>query len=157
MSLEKIRDPERMRRWPGHMETDYVYTVGLAGERFFREIKDNGKFYGTRCEKCGITYFPARTFCERCLSELKEWVEVSPRGYVEMYTIAYMDLEGNKLEKPEIWAFIRFEGVFGGLVHKLGEVKPEEVKIGMVVEPVLKPKEQREGSITDILYFKPAK
>jgi len=35
-------------------------------------------------------------------------------------------------------------------------VKPDDVKIGMKVEAVLKPKNQREGSVLDIQYFRPA-
>jgi uncharacterized OB-fold protein len=37
----------------------------------------------------------------------------------------------------------------------LGEVKPEDVKIGMRVRAVWKKAKDREGAITDILYFKP--
>jgi len=47
-----------------------------------------------------------------------------------------LDEHGEKLEKPVIYAFIKFEGKFGGLIHRLGEVKPEEVEIGMLVETV---------------------
>jgi uncharacterized OB-fold protein len=37
----------------------------------------------------------------------------------------------------------------------LDEVDPEQVHIGMRVKAVWKPPEEREGSVTDILYFKP--
>jgi len=40
-------------------------------------------------------------------------------------------------------------------MHKLGEVDPEKVYIGMRVKAVWKPAEERQGAITDILYFKP--
>ena len=42
-----------------------------------------------------------------------------------------------------------------GFMHMLGEVDPKEVHIGMNVKAVWKPPEAREGSVTDILYFKP--
>jgi uncharacterized OB-fold protein len=42
-----------------------------------------------------------------------------------------------------------------GIMHLLGEVKPEEVKIGMRVKAVWKPAAERQGAITDIAYFKP--
>ena len=42
-----------------------------------------------------------------------------------------------------------------GFLHLLDEVKPEDVKVGMKVQAVWKPAEEREGSITDIKYFKP--
>jgi uncharacterized OB-fold protein len=37
----------------------------------------------------------------------------------------------------------------------LGEVNPKQVKIGMRVQAVWKPVEDRQASINDILYFKP--
>ena len=40
-------------------------------------------------------------------------------------------------------------------MHLLGEVEPDEVKIGMKVQAVWKPAKERVGAITDILYFKP--
>jgi uncharacterized OB-fold protein len=40
---------------------------------------------------------------------------------------------------------VKFDGAVGGLVHKLGEVKPSEVRIGMAVEAVFKPQAERKG------------
>jgi uncharacterized OB-fold protein len=37
----------------------------------------------------------------------------------------------------------------------LGEVAPDDVRIGMEVEAVWKPLEDRTGSILDIAYFRP--
>jgi hypothetical protein len=42
-----------------------------------------------------------------------------------------------------------------GILHMLGEVGPDDVKIGMKVRAVWKKPEDRTGAITDILYFKP--
>jgi hypothetical protein len=47
------------------------------------------------------------------------------------------------------------DGGDGGLVHRLGEVAPDELEIGMRVEAVFKPRAEREGSINDIRYFRP--
>jgi len=157
MTLEKIRDPQEIRHWPGHMETDYIYTLGIAGERFFQEIKKNGRIMGAKCKRCGIVYVPPRICCERCFEKLEEWVKVGSRGMVFTYTVAYINLEGAKLKQPTIYAMIKIDDTDGGLIHKLEGVNPEEVKIGMKVEAVFKPKEKREGSINDIKHFKPTK
>jgi hypothetical protein len=42
-----------------------------------------------------------------------------------------------------------------GILHLLGEVAPKAVTIGMRVQAVWKPVAEREGSITDIRYFRP--
>ncbi|HDI06894.1 MAG TPA: Zn-ribbon domain-containing OB-fold protein [Candidatus Bathyarchaeota archaeon] len=156
MSLEKITDPRRMRHWLGHMETDYRYTLGIAGERFLNEIKENARIMGARCKRCGVIYVPPKMYCEECFEKLEEWIDLGTRGEVYTYTIAYVDMDGNRLAEPVIYALITFGDAYGGLIHKLGEVKPEEVWIGMPVEAVFKPPQERKGSITDIKYFKPA-
>ncbi len=150
--LEK--DSKAPQAWLGEMPVTSRYTAGLAGERFFRAIKDEGHILGSRCEKCGITYVPGRAFCERCLAELDEWVDVGTRGEVFACTLLYENLDGTPKQEPEIVALVRLGD--GGLVHRLGEVAPEDVAIGMIVEAVFKPKAQREGSILDITHFRPA-
>jgi uncharacterized OB-fold protein len=40
-------------------------------------------------------------------------------------------------------------------MHLLGEVKPEDLRIGMKVKAAWKLPEEREGSILDIRYFRP--
>jgi len=138
------------------MEVDhYLYTSGLAGEKFFTALKEEGKILGAKCRSCGITYVPPRIYCELCFASLENYVDVGLRGRVRSFTIARIDKEGNKLEEPEIFAIIAFNENTTGFLHKLGEVESSELKIGMEVEAVLKPKGKREGKITDISYFRP--
>ncbi len=154
-TAEKVNRITEAKVWVGEIPLYARYTVGIAGERFFREIKDNARIMGTKCPHCKILYVPARLYCERCFSELEEWVEVPPRGEVHTFTVLHMDLEENPLEKPIILAFVKLDGADGGIVHYLGEVEPDEVYIGMRVEAVFKPAEERKGEIADIKYFRP--
>jgi len=141
--------------WEGEIPITSRYTAGLAGERFFREIKDNGRFLGTRCPECGLTYVPPRLYCEQCFAHLEEWVEVPSTGRVHTFTVVHFDLDGNPLPDPRVIAFIRLDSTDGGLVHYLGEVEPDQVCIGMCVEAVFKEKAERKGGILDIAYFRP--
>jgi uncharacterized OB-fold protein len=51
---------------------------------------------------------------------------------------------------------IRLDGASeGGFLHTLGEVRPDDVRIGMAVEAVWRPAADRTGSILDIAYFRP--
>ena len=147
------RDPSAPGMWEDNLPVTNRYTFGLAGERFFRAIKDEGRILGTRCDKCGLIYVPAASFCERCLGDLTEWVEVGCKGEIETFTLIYLAADGTELEDPQIVAFIRLGD--GGLIHFLGEVDPYSVGIGMPVEAVFKPLEERQGSIEDIRYFRP--
>ncbi len=155
MSIEKIAEAGRAKYWLGDMEADYLYTLGKAGERFFRELKD-GRIVATHCKKCELTYLPPRIYCEQCFSELDEWVELPDEGYIEAFTVLKVDADGNKLDSPEIIALIAFNGVTGGMIHRVSEVSPDEIYPGMMVKAVWKPPEERVGSINDIKYWKPA-
>jgi uncharacterized OB-fold protein len=148
------RDPNAPVSWLGDLPVTNRYTYGLAGEKFFRAIKDEGKILGTYCPHCDHTYVPAAAFCERCLGKLDEWVDVGTIGDVVTFTVLNVALDGSPLDKPEVIAFIRFGD--GGLIHRLGEIEPEQIEIGLMVEAVFLPASKRVGSILDIKYFKPA-
>jgi uncharacterized OB-fold protein len=64
-----------------------------------------------------------------------------------------------RIKDPEIPAVINIDGAspLHGFMHMLGEVDPKEVFIGMRVQAVWKPADERQGSINDIKYFKPIK
>lgn len=149
------RDPNAPIAWIDKLPVKNRYTFGIAGEKFFRALKDEGRILGTYCPQCDHTYVPAAAFCERCLSKLNEWVDVGTSGEIITYTYLYINLDGSPREEPEIVAFISFAD--GGLIHRLGKVEPDQVEIGMMVEAVFKPKTKRNGSILDIDYFKPIK
>jgi len=157
MATEKITDIRRMLHWPGHMETDYIYTLGIAGEKFFNEIKENGRILGAKCKRCGNVFVPPRLYCEQCFEKTSEWVNMGTKGEVYTFTVAYVDINGAKLKEPIIFALIKFDGAEGGLIHKLGEIEPHEVQIGMPVEAVFKPQTERTGNINDIKHFIPQK
>ncbi len=152
--LEKVDKLHHATAWRGDIPITSRYTAGIAGERFFREIKDHARFLGARCEACGLTYLPPAMFCERCFAQLDDWVEVSSVGTVFTYTVLHLDLDEKPLAEPDILAYVKLDGSDGGLVHRLGEVDPDQVEIGMRVEAVFKPEAEREGSILDIEYFR---
>jgi hypothetical protein len=155
MFNEKIVDPAELRHWGGKIELYWIYTSGEAGDRFFKALRDEGKFIAAKCKKCGRVYFPPRMYCEFDFSET-EYQEISGKGRVRAYTVAWLDKDEKPLEKPEIYAIIDMEGTDGCMIHLLGEVEEDQVEIGMEVEPVLRDKSEREGTINDILYFKPS-
>ena len=156
MPLDPITHLTEVRSWPGDIPIENRYTVGIAGERFLRTIKDEAKLLGTRCDRCRITYAPARLFCERCFANLDaHWVEVGPAGTVQSFTILHLDLDGSRRPKPEVLAAIQLDGADTVMIHRLPPDRRDQVQIGMRVKPVFRPPELREGSILDIEYFEP--
>jgi uncharacterized OB-fold protein len=76
-------------------------------------------------------------------------------GVLDSYTITYFDTDGEPLAEPIILGFIRIDQTDGGLIHKVGDIKPESLKIGTKVEAVFEDKGKRTGALTDIKHFKP--
>jgi len=137
----------------GQIQIDYKWSLGKAGERFFTELRDNKRIMGTKCRQCGRILVPPRIFCEECFVDDMEWVEVEPKGVLMTFGDSYFSTDGKKLQDPWMLGIVRLDGSDGGLIHFLGESRPEDLKIGMPMEIVFK--EKREGNIMDILYFRP--
>ncbi len=153
--LKKVDKLHEAIAWEGDIPIKNRYSAGIAGERFFREIKDNARFVGTYCEECDLVYVPATMFCERCFAELDAWVEVPSRGMVFTYTILFQDLDEQPLDPPQLLAYVKLDGTDGGLVHYLGDIDPEDVYIGLEVEAVFRDAAERQGSILDVTHFRP--
>jgi len=151
---ERTTRAEAFRAWKGDMEADYLYTTGVAGERFFTELRDTGRILAARCASCDLAYLPPRTYCEECLGALSDWRPVEGPATVEAVTVVHVDERGERLAAPQVWALVRWKGIHGGLVHRLA-VSPDRAKRGLRVRPVLRREGERIGNITDILHFAP--
>jgi len=134
----------------------YAWDTGVAIGRYLEELKA-GRLIGRRCDACRRTVIPPRMFCEVCFRPTDDWVLLQDTGTVKTFSLCYVTWNMKRLTEPEIPAVIDIDGASKGMgiMHMLGEVKPDEVKIGMRVRAVWKPAEERQGDITDILYFKP--
>jgi uncharacterized protein len=152
--LEKIARPELIRRWEGDLPVRHRYTPGVAGDAFFKALKERGVLLGSRCENCAYTYVPARLFCERCFAELAADTEVGPGGELVSFTIVFQGIEGEPLVRPETLGAVRLDGADAVLLHRVLEPGEEPLEIGERVEVVLKPEPQRTGSILDIEGFR---
>ncbi len=141
--------------WEGEIPVRYVYTYGLAGETFFRAIKDKGTFLATRCDACDVTFLPPKIYCDRCFEELDTFVDVGTVGHVDTFTVTFKNMDGSDKAKPRILAMVRIEGTDGGIIHYLEGVSIEEVALGLPVKAIFKPKAQRKGGIEDIIGFGP--
>jgi uncharacterized OB-fold protein len=136
------------------IDARYEWDAGVAISRFLDGLEE-GRILGRECRNCERVLVPPRMFCERCFRDTDGWVEVEQTGVVQTFSICHIRYDMQPLEEPELPAVIAIDGSDGGFLHKLGEVAPEDVRIGMEVEAVWKPDEEREGSILDIAYFRP--
>ena len=154
--FEKQTDPTAPMHWLGNMQADYLYPSGIAGDKLFKHIMKNDTFLAAKCSKCNKTYFPPRLYCEDCFSEIhdKEWFEIPATGKIKLYTIATIDTYGNKLENPKVIGMINIDKTDGLFLGVIKTDNLDENLQGKQVEAVFKSKNERDGTLKDILYFK---
>ena len=139
-------------------EIQYSWSLGPAYSRFLQELK-KGKIVGRTCKKCDRVIVPPRMFCEYCYRPTDDWIELKDTGVIETFSISYLDPNARRIKDPILIGVISIDGASPqhGFMHYFGEMKPEELKIGMKVKAAWKSEKERTGSITDIKYFKPWK
>jgi acetyl-CoA C-acetyltransferase len=136
------------------VDARYAWDAGAAIGRYLDGLRE-GRIMGRQCRGCDRVLVPPRMFCERCFRGTDGWVEVEPTGVVQTFSICHVRWDMEPLAEPEIPAVISIDGSDGGLLHTLGDIVPEDVRIGMAVEAVWRPEAERTGSILDIAYFRP--
>jgi hypothetical protein len=135
------------------LKLPYSYTAGATLSQFFIALRDEGKIMGKLCPGCQRVLFPPRKTCGRCFTETTDWVDLSGKGLVESFTIVHYSEPTLPEKPPYVLAQIKLEGTHGGITHLLKGIEPDQVRIGLEVQAVLK--EKRQGNIMDIEYFKP--
>jgi hypothetical protein len=144
----------------GRWDIPYRHTAGRAATRFFRELKENKRIVGVRCPSCQRVLVPPRGFCERCFVPLDEFVEVEDKGTLTTFTIIYAHFTSLP-PPPYCVGIIKLDGADTGLIHYVGDVDLQDmeaakkaISVGMRLQAIWR--DEREGKITDIEYFRPA-
>lgn len=147
---------EELLRIPIKMDLEYRYPTGKHFTHFFRVLKEEGKIMALKCPKCGYVFLPPRPACGECHATLEEWVQVSDKGTVKAFTAIHFKFYDANLgrERPVPFgsALIQLDGADSLLNHYLEENDVTKMHIGMRVQAVFR--EQRQGNIGDILYFR---
>ena len=135
---------------------DFAWDTGIAIGQYLAAFKE-GLILGSRCKTCRKVVVPPRTVCEWCFHPMDEYVPLQDTGTVNTFSLCYVTWDVKRIKEPEIPAVIEIDDAspLHDIMHMLGEVEPDNIKIGLRVKAVWKPPEKREGSVTDILYFKP--
>lgn len=138
-----------------HPKTKYSWATGVAIGEFLRGLK-SGSITGSKCDHCGRIVVPPRIFCEWCFRRTESWVKLPDTGTVNTYSVSYITADTTHVKVPSVPAVIVIDGTSNaGLLHFIGGVRPEDIKIGMRVKAVWVEPTKRQASITDIKYFAP--
>jgi uncharacterized OB-fold protein len=104
----------------------------------FVDKLEQGNVSGTRCKKCGKTFFPPRADCFQCFSSDMEWFDTTGTGKLVTYSKLEYAPVGFDGDLPYAIALLDYGDykVFGRLDSRLAD---DEIKMGMEMKTAVNP------------------
>ncbi len=146
------RDPVTVQVTPSAIEIQH--TASLPESTFLRALQE-GKLLGARSGKNGKLYFPAREADPATGKALDEFVELPDKGTVTTFAIINIPFAGQRIKPPYVAAYVLLDGADIPFLHLVTEIDAAEVRMGMRVEAVWKPREEWDLGIDNISHFRP--
>ncbi len=146
------RDPVTLLVVPTSIEIQH--TASLPESAFLRALEE-GKLLGARTGKDGKVYFPAREADPATGQQLDEFLELPDKGTVTTFAIINIPFAGQRIKPPYVAAYVLLDGADIPFLHLVTEIDAADVRMGMRVEAVWKPREEWGLGIDNIDYFRP--
>ena len=146
------RDPVTMLISPSSLAVQH--TASRPESIFLRALKE-GTLLGARSGDNGKVYFPPREADPATGKELDQFVELPDTGTVTTFAIINIPFAGQKIKPPYVAAYILLDGADIPFLHLVTEIDAADVRMGMRVQAVWKPLEERDFGIDNIDYFRP--
>ena len=146
------RDPVTMVISPSTLAVQH--SASRPESIFLRAMKE-GTLLGARSGENGKVYFPPREADPATGKELDHFVELPDRGTVTTFAIINIPFAGQKIKPPYVAAYILLDGADIPFLHLVTDIDAADVRMGMRVEAVWKPREERDFGIDNIDYFRP--
>lgn len=146
------RDPVTMLTSPSSLAVQH--TASRPESIFLRALKE-GTLLGARSGDNGKIYFPPREADPATGKELDQFVELPDTGTVTTFAIINIPFAGQKIKPPYVAAYILLDGADIPFLHLVTEIDAADVRMGMRVQAVWKPSEERDFGIDTIDFFRP--
>ena len=132
----------------------YDYAASPEESAFFRGLAE-GRLLGQRCPKCQKVYVPPRGACPVDGVPTADEVELPDQGTVTTFCIVNVPFLGQKIEPPYVSAYVLLDGADIAFLHLILGVDASEVRMGMRVKAVWKPRDEWGTTIENISHFEP--
>jgi uncharacterized OB-fold protein len=134
---------------------DYQYAASPEESAFFRGLAE-GRIVGQRCPTCKKVYVPPRPACPVDGVPTAEEIELGQTGTVTTFCIVNVPFLGQKITPPYVSAYILLDGADIALQHLILDLPAEEVRMGLRVKAVWRPREEWGTTIENISHFAPS-
>jgi uncharacterized OB-fold protein len=146
------REPVTMLVTP--IEVEIQHSASLPESQYLLALKE-GRLLGNRTGHDGKVYFPAREADPKTGQTLDEFVELPDKGTVTTFAVINIPFAGQRIKPPYVAAYVLLDGADIPFLHLVTEIDPADVRMGMRVEAVWKPREEWGLGIDNIDYFRP--
>jgi uncharacterized OB-fold protein len=136
------------------IELDYLYAASPEESLFYTSLSE-GRLVGQRCPTCGKVYIPPRSACPTDGTPTSEEVELPDTGTVTTFCIVNVPFLGQQITPPYVSAYVLLDGADIAFLHLILDIPAEEVRMGMRVKAVWKPRDQWGTTIENIDHFAP--
>ena len=119
----------------------YDHTVS-PGESSYLLALAQGRLIGQRCPVCGKVYVPPRGACPVDGVPTRDEVELPDTGTVTTFCVVNVPFHGQRYPSPYVAASVLIDGADIAFQHLILGCPPEEVRMGMRVRAVWKPREE---------------
>ncbi|QTI71912.1 Zn-ribbon domain-containing OB-fold protein [Gordonia polyisoprenivorans] len=127
-------------------------------ESWYLEGLKAGKLYGSRIGSgvdAGRVYFPPRKVSPSDGARAVERVELADTGTVTTFCIVNVPFQGQRIKPPYVAAYVLLDGTDIPFLHLILDCPADEVRMGMRVQAVWVPEDERELSLGSISHFRP--
>jgi uncharacterized OB-fold protein len=136
------------------IQLKYLHTASPGESVFLRAIAE-GRLLGQRCPACGKVYVPARGTCPVDGLTLTDIVELPDTGIVTTFCIVNVPYPGQRVTPPYVAASVLLDGADIAFGHLILGCEASEVRMGMRIKAVWKPREQWGTTVENIDHFAP--
>ncbi|SDC68624.1 hypothetical protein SAMN05444580_101583 [Rhodococcus tukisamuensis] len=137
------------------IDLHYKHTASLEETYYLRGLME-GKIIGGRTDANGKVYVPPRGANPTDGVPTKEQVEVSDKGTITTFCIVNVPFLGQSIKPPYVAAYVLLDGADIPFLHLILDVDPADVRMGMRVEAVWRPKEEWVYSLRNVSHFRPS-
>ncbi len=133
----------------------YLHSASAEESRYLRGLQE-GKVIGQRCPACGKVYVPPRGACPVDGVPTTTDVELPDVGTVTTFCVVNVPFQGQRVPSPYVAASVLLDGADIAFQHLVLGCEPAEVRMGMRVRAVWKPREQWGTTSENIDHFEPS-
>ena len=133
----------------------YEHTASPGESSYLRGLA-GGRLLGQRCPACGKVYIPPRGTCPADGVPTTEEVELPDTGTVTTFCVVNVPYQGQRVTPPYVAAAVLLDGADIAFQHLILGCAPGEVRMGMRVQAVWKPRAEWGTTAENIDHFRPA-